>query len=63
MSRVPSVSGDSMRRLRVRAKLTQKQLARRIGCSQAHVSNVERGQVAASEGLVKKWKGATNGRR
>lgn len=41
-----------MKKARKAAGLTQEQLARQLGCTQAHVSDVERGTTAASPRLA-----------
>ena len=41
-----------MKKARKAAGLTQADLAQRLGCSQAHVSDVERGTAAASPKLA-----------
>jgi len=40
-----SVTGNTIKKLRVKAKLTQKKLAGLVGVSQAHIAKIERGRV------------------
>lgn len=40
-----SITGDSIKKLRLKAELTQKQLATLAGVSQAHVAKIESGNV------------------
>lgn len=39
------VGSDSMKKLRVKAGYTQKQLAIRIGVSQSYISKIEKGKI------------------
>jgi predicted transcriptional regulator len=39
------VTGDTIKRLRVEAGLTQRQLAKLVGVSQAHIAKIEKGKV------------------
>lgn len=52
------ISGDSLRRMREKAGIQQHVLATRIGCSQPHISNIERGVVVPSEKLAEQYKRA-----
>lgn len=51
--------GDRLRRERVRAGISQVELAARIGVSRGHVWKVEHDVSSASPGLVERWSRAT----
>jgi predicted transcriptional regulator len=40
-----SITGSSLRKLRIKSGLTQKSLAAQVGVSQAHIAKIERGKV------------------
>lgn len=40
--------GKKIRQLRISRGLTQKQLAREVGCTDSHITQIERGQVNPS---------------
>ncbi len=64
--RVPHIQraslGRELRRLRVRAGLSGKELAEKIGLSQPSVSRIERGTATASLPEVMAWADATGGK-
>lgn len=51
--------GARLRRERVRAGLTQAELAARVGVHRGHVWKVEAGEKQPSAGLIKRWSRAT----
>ena len=45
------VKSSEFRRIRVSMKLTQVELAEKLGCQQPHISDIERGIVGVSRGM------------
>lgn len=48
----PPGTAEAMRRVRKAAGVTQRDVARRLDCSQQYISNVERGSVYLTAGFV-----------
>jgi transcriptional regulator with XRE-family HTH domain len=60
---VPSVDGAQLRAVRVAARLTLEQVARRTGYSAAHLSNVEAGRRAATAKVAEAYERVVIGER
>ena len=55
--------GAACKRMRERSGMNQRQLAQKIGYTQPHISNIERGAIAPSEELVAAYKKACAGKK
>jgi len=55
--------GAACKRMRERSGMNQRQLADKIGYTQPHISNIERGAIAPSEELVDAYKKVCSGKK
>ncbi|HYB53888.1 MAG TPA: helix-turn-helix transcriptional regulator [Thermoanaerobaculia bacterium] len=55
-------AGDLLRRARIRGRLTQHELADRLGCSQQAIAQAERSGSNPTVGFMRRWAAACGAR-